>query len=108
MFRKFQAFVLLGLTAIAFGFASSASAAEICRSSIAKVSSITEWKPCDVWCKGDAGQQLIRCNGKKMGGTALLIRAANGTHYVISDGNGKRLSNNYANACDALLSWCNR
>lgn len=35
-----------------------------------------------------------------------LVRSASGTHYIISDGNGNRLTQDYNETCEALLAYC--
>lgn len=81
----------------------------VCRDS-PPIEALSDWEPCGAWCAGEAGMQLVRCDvprGAMMYfQTGYLVRSAAGTHYVISDGTGQRMTSEYIEACDALFEYC--
>lgn len=109
MFHKLDASALAALAIGFLGVIPVANAEIVCRQNPA-IETLRDWESCDVWCPGAAGRQLFQCwvpRGASMHiQRGYLVRSASGTHYIISDGNGNRLTQDYNETCEALLAYC--
>lgn len=99
--------LMIALATSTIAFVPIANAEGICGAN-PPVHVYTNWEVCDVFCPNDARRLTFRCAAPGTGYDGILVQTRSNAYYVILRANGKRQTNNYANGCEALSTFCNR